>query len=149
MFRVKFRHGVVARHVAPELFQLVTVARLVRHDVDQQESVVHDDPLALRRAVDCDRMDAELFAHGTLDAFRDGADVRFGEAGADQIVVADRAVLFSHIKPENVFGLVIVGFLFAQFDHVRHFEIHSRFLSFLFIVHVVILRFFEDRVCVL
>ena len=52
--------------VAPELFEGVVVAGRPGEDVDHEEAVVHEDPLAVGRALDAERADAGPLSSWTM-----------------------------------------------------------------------------------
>ena len=71
------------RCVVPEIFQAIHFALRRMENVDDHITVIRDDPLAERIAVQSQRADLVLLLEPVFDFAGDGLELRLGRAGAD------------------------------------------------------------------
>jgi hypothetical protein len=79
-----------ARRVAPQVFQRIICALLLRENVHHHFPVVRHDPLALGKSVDGQRLHVVILPKSFLQLIGDCLEVRLACPGADEEEVGKR-----------------------------------------------------------
>jgi hypothetical protein len=98
--------------VPPETFQVVTLAHIGPHDVNDDVEEIEHDPAVLDGSIHGPGGDLVIFPEAIGDFLRDGAQMRFAGAGRDHEIIGDAGNGF-YIQHQNLLRLPVVRELTA------------------------------------
>lgn len=101
------------RGIAPKPLQIVPLAEIAPHDVDDDVEEVEDDPAGVEVSVNCPCPDPVIGVELFGDLVDDGAQVRLTRSGREHKVISDAADR-SDVQDHDVFRLPVIRQLAAE-----------------------------------